>query len=194
MRVVRRAAALLLVLAVGCEPGSGCGAAGWKSPEEQVRDALAREERGFRGELTGGFVVELSALRYVEPAISVEQRRATVAAMVDAEGRVTRARQDGPAIALRYLGRERFHLSRCAAGWCAERDELERLRGVLVALLGRERAAGEGRATAWQVRVERDRAEVGEDRVGDAGGVAAPQRALHQLAWERDRWVFVDGR
>jgi hypothetical protein len=46
----------------------------------------------------------------------------------------------------------------------------------------------------WQVRVERDRAEVGEDqelRVGE--GAPTRRRARYALALRDDRWIFVDG-
>jgi hypothetical protein len=188
--VVRPSAAvvLLLLLGVGCDRLSGCGPSAWKSPEVQVRDALAHLDRARLDPLPAGAAAELATVRYFEPAVSVERGRATVAAMVDAEGRVVR---EGEAIALRYLGRERFHLRSCGDGWCPEGDELARLRGVLAALLGRERRADEGRATAWQVRVERDRAEVGEDRV-DASG--RPSRRLLELAPEGERWTLRTAR
>jgi hypothetical protein len=50
------------------------------------------------------------------------------------------------------------------------------------------------RARAWQIRVERERAIVGEDyevRVG--GGDPARLRARFELAREGDRWAFVGG-
>jgi hypothetical protein len=177
----RALALVALALAGGCRPSA------WKSPEGQVRDAVARLDRPRVDALPGGAAAELAAVRYSEPAISVDGARATVAAMVDAEGRVIRG---GEVIALRYLGRERFHLRACAQGWCAEEDELARLRGVLAALVGRERRPEEGRATAWQVRVERDRAEVGEDRVGAGGGAS---RRVLELAPDGERWTLRAG-
>jgi hypothetical protein len=170
--------AVALLLLGACSPPA------WKGPEGQVRDALARLDRARLDPLPGGARLALGSVRYLEPAISVEGGRATVAAMVDAAGEV---RAGGGAIALRYLGRERFHLRACDEGWCAEGDELERLRGVLAALLAREPPAGGGRATAWQVRVERDGAQVGEDRV-DADG--RPVRRLVELASDGERWTL----
>ncbi len=70
-------------------------------------------------------------------------------------------------------------------------------KAALLARLGRERAAAPGarvRVLRWQVRVERDRAEVGEDqevRVRD--GSPEPRRARYVLALRDDRWLFVDG-
>lgn len=68
---------------------------------------------------------------------------------------------------------------------------------ALLARLGRELASAKGarvRMLGWQVRVERDRAEVGEDqeiRVGD--GPPERRRARYVLALRDDRWLFVDG-
>jgi hypothetical protein len=47
---------------------------------------------------------------------------------------------------------------------------------------------------AWQIRVERDRATVGEDQeLATPGGGVERRRALYVLAREGDRWRFVDG-
>lgn len=70
-------------------------------------------------------------------------------------------------------------------------------KAALLARLARDHAAGAGarvRLLGWQVRVERDRAEVGEDqevRVGD--GPPERRRARYVLALRDDRWLFVDG-
>jgi hypothetical protein len=55
-------------------------------------------------------------------------------------------------------------------------------------------SVGEARVRAWQIRVERDRATVGEDlEVARADGGSERRRALYRLAREDGRWVFVDG-
>jgi hypothetical protein len=228
-------AALLAALALGLgrERIASCGRTAWQSPEAQVRAALANQHRAHLSDVYGfraGGVAELSPLRFVEPVVSVEGRRAQVAAMVDAEGRVLWREQVS---ALRYLGRERFGMHACdLALWCGEGDQFARLRGVLLALfrrhdaraaadpaalaplvsgayadrgedrqallarLAREWRAGEqegARIRAWQIRVERETAEVGED--AETPGPAGPQarRALYRLAWDGSRWAFVAG-
>jgi hypothetical protein len=173
------AAALVVVCRNGGSPLA--------SPETQVRESLARSSRAHLDRLgpAGAASVRLETLRWEEPAVSVEGRRATVAAMVDAGGTVS---WDGNGAELRYLGRERFAMTPCAGGWCAE-EPLPRLRGVLDALLARDAARRDGGAVrAWQVRVERDHAEVGEDRIGPAGEV---ERTVDRLEWTGDRWAFA---
>jgi hypothetical protein len=202
----------------------GCGAP-TASPETQVRQALSRQERahlddvyGFRG----GGTVELFGVRYDDVVAAVEGGRATVVAMLDAEGRVVWRDQEAK---LSYLGREQFHMRPCSiALWCGEGDQFQRLRGVLLTLFrrqdawrlgdaeayarllsaevardARERpAAGapvRSRILAWQIRVERDTAEVGEDaeEEGLTGGAAHRLRHVFRLRREGERWVFVGG-
>lgn len=56
------------------------------------------------------------------------------------------------------------------------------------------RAPAEARVRAWQIRVERERASVGEDlEVAGVGGAPERRRAVYRLAREDGRWVFVDG-
>jgi hypothetical protein len=128
----------------------------------------------------------------VLPAL-VEGGRATVVAVLDAEGT---ASFPGESVPVSYIGRERFHMRACGAAWCAEPDQLERLRGVLGALLRRHRALASGlpgrRVLAWQVRVEREVAEAGEDwEVPGAGG--SPQRGRDRLSLRREdgRWALA---
>jgi hypothetical protein len=70
-------------------------------------------------------------------------------------------------------------------------------KAALLARLRKDLAAGPPammRARAWQIRVERERAIVGEDfevRVG--GAEPARLRARFELAREGDRWTFVAG-
>ncbi|HET6410506.1 MAG TPA: nuclear transport factor 2 family protein [Anaeromyxobacter sp.] len=52
----------------------------------------------------------------------------------------------------------------------------------------------EAHVTAWQIRVERDRAEVGEDaEFRLPSGARERRRALYTLVLEDGRWRFVDG-
>lgn len=68
---------------------------------------------------------------------------------------------------------------------------------ALLARLSRDLAAGEParlRVVGWQVRVERERAEVGEDQeVRAAEGAPERRRARYTLALRDGRWLFVDG-
>jgi hypothetical protein len=69
-------------------------------------------------------------------------------------------------------------------------------RGALLGRLAREWQAGAGKPAvkAWQVRVERDGAEVGEDReVEGPGGARVAVRSLYRLRWDGARWVFTAG-
>jgi hypothetical protein len=229
-------AALVVAAALAMSLGRGrlasCGAS-LEAPETQVRKALAHQERahladvyGFRG----GGTVELYPVRFEDVTPNVEEGRATVVAMLSAEGRVVWRDQEAK---LSYLGRERFHMKPCSiALWCGEGDQFERLRGVLVALFRRHdafqrrdpegyarllaadyRDAGEdreaalqrlaailsrpgerARVLAWQIRVERTGAEVGEDvEVSAAGGERRRERHVYRLQWRDDRWVFAGG-
>jgi hypothetical protein len=143
--------------------------------------------------------------------------------MLDAEGRVAWRDQ---AARLSYVGRERLHMRPCSiALWCAEGDQFDRLRGVLLVLFrrhdayerrdptllapfvaaaaGEDRTAvlrrvasevaegGPSRVLAWQIRVDRDVAEAGEDLEIARGGAPHRERRVYRLARENDRWVFV---
>jgi hypothetical protein len=202
-----------------------------ESPETQLRKALAAQTRAQLDDVYGyraGGMVELDALRFDDVAPTVEGGRATVVAMLAAEGRVVWRDQQAK---LSYLGRERFHMKPCTiALWCGEGDQFDRLRGVLLALFRRhdafqgrdaEAAArllaeryqdrGEDRAAAaarlgrevpgaqparvlgWQIRVEREGAEVGEDLERGEGAGARRERRVYRLAREGERWVFTAG-
>jgi hypothetical protein len=70
-------------------------------------------------------------------------------------------------------------------------------RAALLARVRAEMAAGapaEMRPTAWQIRVERDGAEVGEDFVG-AGPGELPRagRGRYRLVRQGERWLFAAG-
>ncbi len=171
-------AALALAALVSCSP---------VSPATEVKGVLARG--GGLRVLAGGATAELERIRFSDVTVSMDGPRALVVAMVEGDGRV---RAGGDA-ALAYVGREAFAMERCAGlGWCPAGEQLPALRGVLAALPGLEgalrREAGVPvRVTAWQLRVERDRAPVGADY--EVGG-AEPRRlrAHWDLAREGDRW------
>ena len=227
------ALAAAVALALGWDRLASFGRASLTSPESQVREALANQNRAHLSDVYGfksGGTAELFPLRFGEPAVAVDGRRATVAAVIDAEGRVAWRDQ---AASLRYLGRERFHMQPCRiALWCGEGDQFERLRGVLAALFRRHDAhaardpaalaalvsadyadRGEGREAllarvrrewsgggkrpavrAWQIRVERETAEVGEDlETARAEGGTEPERRVYRLTWDGARWAFVGG-
>jgi hypothetical protein len=130
--------------------------------------------------------VARAAFRDVE--VAADGGRAQVLAVVDADGRV---RLPGADVALGYVGREAFELERCArARWCPAGPALPALAGVVAALAA---ARPEGRRpVAWQIRVERDRALVGEDAEGP-GGVRA-LRATLELVRDGDRWRLAAPR
>ena len=200
-------------------------AASLGSPEAQIRRVLAHPVPARMDDVYGfqaGGAVELSQVRFDDVAPLVEGDRALGVAMLSAEGRVA---WRGHEARLSYLGRERFHMRRCAiARWCADGEQLAQLRGVLTALFRlhdsrqqgdrqaceRLRAASapappagggqgsterDGGVTAWQIRVERDGAEVGEDLevTAPGGGAAARERHVYRLVSSDGRWLFVSG-
>ena len=109
--------------------------------------------------------------------------------MVDADGTVA---LPGGEVALGYVGREDFEMVRCArARWCATDSPVPALAAVVAVVAA---APGDPGRTpvAWQIRVERDRAAVGEDARGP-GGAAAPRRVL-DLVRDGDRWRLAAPR
>ncbi len=229
--------AAALVAALGLWLGRGqlasCGSA-LESPDTQIRKALAKQGRAHLDQVYGfhaGGTAELFSVSYREIITSLEGSRATVVALLVAEGRV--AWRDESA-GLSYLGREKFHMRPChIAVWCAEGDQFARLEGVLRLLLRREDAfnardpgayaglvshryrdrgldkAGllarlssdfrsapriRQRIEAWQIRVDRDLAEVGEDYTVEAQGQEPTRlRARYALGREEERWVILAG-
>lgn len=216
-------------------------AATLQSPETQVRKALAAQSRAHLEDIYGwkaGGTLELVPVRYEEVVPDVEGNRATVVAILDAEGKAV---WRDHAATVSYIGREQFHMKPCKiALWCAEGDQFARLRSVLRTLFRRFDAARGGdpsglaalvaddyrdgetdrialelrlrrefavprpdlRVKGWQIRVERDSAEVGEDyeslgadvrhRGGEAGD-PRPARARYRLERRGERWVFTSG-
>lgn len=213
-----------------------------QSPETQIRTALAAQGRAHLEDVYGwkaGGTLELIPVRYADVVPDVEGNRATVVAILDAEGKAVWRDQ---AATVSYIGREQFHMKPCKiALWCAEGDQFARLRSVLRTLFRRldaerggdpatalslaaadyqdgatDRAALEARlrkeltgprpdlrVKGWQIRVERDSAEVGEDyeepdvrhrgegHRGERGEGA--QRARYRLERRGERWVFTSG-
>jgi hypothetical protein len=199
-----------------------------------VRQALAAQGRAHLEDIYGwkaGGTLELVPVRFTDVVPDVEGDRATVVAMLDAEGKAIWRDQ---AATVSYIGREQFHMRPCKiALWCAEGDQFARLRAVLRTLFRRldaarggeaatvaslaapdyrdgetDRAALEARlrqelavprpdlrVTGWQIRVDRDSAEVGEDFVDPdvrhRGGGAS--RARYRLERRGERWVFTSG-
>lgn len=157
--------------------------------ESQVREALANQVRahledvyGFRG----GGTLELHPVRYAEPMVTVAGERATVVAMLEAEGRAAWRDQ---AARVTWLGRERFHLRSCSiAAWCAEGDQFARLRAVLATLFRRHDALAAGDAAAYLHLVSeayRD-GEVGRRELAAraAREVAGPHPGRRVVAWQ----------
>ena len=204
-----------------------------QSPETQVRQALANQVRAHLEDVYGfkaGGTLELVPVRYAEVVPVVEGNRATVVAVLDAEGKAVWRDQSAH---VSYVGRERFHMKPCKiALWCAEGDQFARLRAVLRALFRHQDAVRAGdaaavlalaaddyrdgpvdraalpaalarelpgprpdvRVTAWQIRVEGDAAEVGEDYEAEGpGGKPRALRARYRLERRGERWAFVSG-
>lgn len=235
-RLVPAALALGAALAAWAFRDRIFAAGGWlspESPETQIGRALAAQTRAHVDDVYGfraGGTLELVPVRFRDVVSSFEGQRATVVAMLEAEGRVTWRDQ---AVDLSYVGRERFHMRPCSSLWCAEGDQFERLRQVLRVLFrrldafhARDAAAYAGlvaesyrsggldrgallarldadlaggpeaavRVRAWQIRVERETAEVGEDyQVSLAGREPERRRARFRLVQEGGRWVFASG-
>ena len=157
------------------------------SPATEVREALAR---AAPLELADARVpVTLTRASFGDVVVAAEGRRARVLAVVDADGRV---KLQGREIALGYVGREAFEMERCAtARWCPAGPLLPALEGVVAALAAAPHEPGR-RPVAWQVRVERDRATVGEDAEGPDG--ARAPRGLVELVRDGAGWRLAGPR
>jgi hypothetical protein len=130
----------------------------------------------------------LAAPRFSDVTVSMDGGgRALVLAMVEADGRW---RTPAEEVAISYVGREAFAMERCAGlRWCPAGVALPALAGVVEALHLGHRPEGR-RPVAWQIRVERDRATVGEDGEAPDGG-PAPRRLL-ELVREDGRWRALE--
>ncbi len=161
-----------------------------ESPDTQIRQALASQIRAHLDQVYGfhaGGTAELSTVRYRDVVTSVEGERATVVAVLDAEGRVV---WRGGAASLSYLGRERFHMRPCSiALWCAEGDQFERLRGVLLVLFRRADAFEARDASAYAPLLSSRYQDRGLDREGILSRLAAdlrsgPPARARLLGWQ----------
>lgn len=155
------------------------------SPATEVRQALAR---AAPLELRAGdarVVVERAG--FADVTVSMDGARALVVAVVEADGR---ARSAGGDVAVAYVGRERFVMDRCArARWCPAGELLPALAGVIAAVAAAPRPDGR-RPVAWQVRIERERAIVGEDAALASG---PSSRGRWELVRVDDAWRVVAG-
>jgi hypothetical protein len=153
------------------------------SPSTEVREALARaapvEVAAGEGR------IHLARAAFADVTVSLDGPRARVLTVVDADGGV---RAGGRDVRFAYVGREALELERCPGRrWCPVGAPLPALAGVVEALVA---APGPGRVpVAWQIRVERDRATVGED-AELAGGGRAP-RTIVELVREGGRWSVI---
>lgn len=151
-----------------------------RSPETEAREALLRLSRVEIAD-AGGARVDLGSVRFADVVVSMDGKRALVVAIVEATGRV---RLDGAEPEVSYVGREAFAMERCAAErWCPVGTPLPALRGVVAALASGPREPG-ARPLSWQIRVERGKARVGEDRETSAGRT----RALREVVLSGEVW------
>jgi hypothetical protein len=153
-----------------------------RSPGSEVKEALAGIGRIELAAGPGRAVLERP--RFSDVTVDVQGGRARVLAMVEADGR-WRGGDDEVAVA--YVGREAFEMERCAAArWCPAGAPLPALAGVLAAVAAGRRA-GE-RPVSWQIRVDRDRAVVGEDVAVAAG---AKGRRRLDLVRDGSEWAVA---
>jgi hypothetical protein len=188
LRSCADAASLAAAALLACSPAG---------PQTQVREALARQ--GALRVAAPGAQADLARVRFSDVVVSMDGSRALVVAMVEADGRV---RTGGDDASLAYVGREAFAMRRCeGAGWCAEGEPVPALAGVLAALpalragsaAGAAAAGAPIRTVAWQVRIERDRAVVGEDLEVASGAGPVRRRSVHEIVREGDGWVRAGG-
>lgn len=154
-----------------------CGRAAVTSPETQVREALAAQRHAALPDVYGfraGGTAQLRDVRYGDVQVAVEDGKARVVAVVEAEGRVVWREEQAR---LGYIGREAFTLSPCtAAGWCADGQQFARLRGVLAVLFRRADALAAGDVDAH--------ARLVSERFAEAGGKASAVARLRAAAEE----------
>jgi hypothetical protein len=144
---------LLVALATGCTTT-------WRSPEEAVRERLARAaHEGVSMEVAGVGTLRFERLELAEMVVRVSEsgRRATV--LCRAEGRGSLG---GSAVS--YVGGETLALKVGRSGWQPEGVWLPSLAGVLEALPNPAVAPRRD----WAIRVERGHAIASESSLGDA--------------------------
>jgi hypothetical protein len=169
----RRCGSVLLALAL-----TACSV---ESPATEIREALGRAAP-FEV-VAGPARIEIARAVFRDVEVFAEGGRAKVLAVVDADGKVRLA---GGEVALGYVGREALELARCPrARWCPVAEPLPGLAGVVAALAAAPREAGR-RPVGWQIRLERDRAMVGEDAVGPGGDRAT--RGVLDLSRDGAGW------
>lgn len=179
----------LAVLALGAAVllASRGGLPSVASPEREAREAAARLSR-LEGLSAGEARLDLDDLALRDVTVAMDGPRALVVAVADADGR---ARFDGHAPTVSYVGRERFAMERCPAErWCLEDGALDALRGVVAALVHAPRPPG-ARVLAWQIRVERDTARAGEDHEVGEGTAARRARASFALRRGEAGWAIA---
>ncbi len=156
------------------------------SPATEIREALAR---AAPLEMAAGEArVAIARAAFADVAVSMDGGRALVVAVVDADGRVGAG---GRQVAFGYVGREAFEMEPCSGRrWCAAGSPLPALAGVVEALLVAPRPDGR-RPVGWQIRIERDRATVGED--GELPGGGRAPRGVLELERDGGRWRIAAG-
>ena len=155
------------------------------SPDTQVREALAGQTRARLGDVYGyaaGGTAVLDEVRYGDVVVRVEDARAQVLAVVEANGEVAwhdqRAR-------LAYVGREPFEMTPCrVALWCADGAQFARLRAALATAFRRLDAFRLGDLDIYG-RIVSERYE------GGKGALLARLRG--DLAGPEDRRLTVKG-
>jgi hypothetical protein len=158
---------VVLALSLGWALRHGLSGVQWamESPEAQVKRALAQQTRAHLADVYGfrsGGTLELTRVRYADVVVAAGSDRAGVTAMMDGEGRVV-WRDDVASIS--YLGRENFHMKPCSiALWCAEGDQFNRLRGILIALFRRADAEAAADLDAYGRLVSERYSDGGKDR------------------------------
>ncbi len=158
-------------------------------PETRVRAALSRQRSLHLSDVYGfkaGGTLELAPVRFGDLAITVENERAQVVAMVEGDGVIEWRRGR---IKVGYIGREKFSMTPCdLGGWCADGRQLAELRRVLPLLFRRidafnaRDAAGYGRLVGEGYRGPGGKAAVLAQLARDFG--PGPGGTLTVTAWQ----------
>ena len=151
-RLVPAALALAAALAVWAAWGRVSCDAGLALRARRPRSAPPSRARTARGipdvyGFRAGGIASLRQLRYADVAVNVEDARARVIAVVDAEGDVSWRDETAR---LSYVGREVFGMTPCrVALWCGDGRQFAQLRGVLATLFRRHDAFNAGDLDAY---------------------------------------------